>query len=588
MRIKGLTKQEKQVWAALRSGDRVVLGTGDARHGAGWGPERTVRADVIRAFLVGEQPASGDGVPAVRLDGARIAGSLDLSFATVDHPLSLRSCYFDAKVDLHGLRSREIDLTGSHLAGGLRASTAQIEGHLLLDHATIEESVRLIAAHIRGALFMNGAHLSGGKPPSAQPAFEADGVKVDADVLCRDGFRAVGEVRAPGAVIGDTLCLDGAHLVNENGPALQLARTKIGGDLLCREPFTTQGEIDLADAVIEGQLNLEGAHLRRSTGPAFTAPRLTVRGELRCCQGFVADGELRLLNGRLSGPFVLDGAKLTNPDGIAMHASGLTADGIYCRDGFHARGEIRLSGARITGPLDFFKARLTHSTNLSLGCWYLSARELILLFAAPVSGVIDLRYAHVGLLNYAPEASATEVRLDGLTYNAIAPIRDLETGLAWLNHAPAGFRPQPYEQLAETYRRNGHDALAREILLAKERRRRSTLSTPARIWGYVQDFMVGYGYRPWRAAGWLLLLLIGGSIASGVSHPIALDPDTAPPFSPFVYTLDLLIPIVDFGQKRAYFPAHAWQQWFTYGLTAGGWILATTIAAGITRSLRRQ
>jgi hypothetical protein len=60
-----------------------------------------------------------------------------------------------------------------------------------------------------------------------------------------------------------------------------------------------------------------------------------------------------------------------------------------------------------------------------------------------------------------------------------------------------------------------------------------------------------------------------------------------PDFNPLVYTLDLLLPIVDFGQEHAFNP-HGLQAWVAYGFIATGWVLATTIAAGATRVLRRE
>jgi hypothetical protein len=606
-----LTKQERMLWEAFPAGRRVTLGDGDAEHGAQWGQARVVRAEVIRALVARSRGATREGVPAIRLNGARITGSLDLRFATVEYALSLRSCYFDSKVELHGVRCREIDFTGSYLPHGLRASTADIDGHLMLDRATVDNSVRLIAAHIRGALFMDGAHLSGVDSAGTCLAFEADIVKIDGDMQCRDGFRTEGEMRLPGAVIGDSLCLEGAHLANAGRCALQAARSTIGGDLLCGKSFVAEGEMDLADAVIEGRLSLEGANLCRPGGQALNASRLRVHGELRGSpwiekdadgktrmRRLVVEGEFRLLNARLSGPFIMDGARFSNPDGVALHASGLVADGMYCRRadladggekvGFEVGGEIRLSGARITGPVDFTGAGLKETPSLSLGCWYLTARELILLFAESGEGIIDLRYAQVGLLNFAPDRPPKELRLDGLTYNSIAPTGNVGQGLAWLRRASDVFRPQPYEQLAETYRRGGHDAFAREVLLAKERARRAGLSPPAKLWGHVQDVMVGYGYRPWRAAGWLVFLLIAGTVVFSIVRPVAAETDNAPHFTPFVYTLDHLLPIVDLGLRKAYVPVHEWQQWFSYGLVIMGWILATTIAAAITRALRRQ
>jgi hypothetical protein len=44
---------------------------------------------------------------------------------------------------------------------------------------------------------------------------------------------------------------------------------------------------------------------------------------------------------------------------------------------------------------------------------------------------------------------------------------------------------------------------------------------------------------------------------------------------------------VDLGQERAFNPAGA-AQWFSYFLIAAGWILATTIAAGVARTLSRR
>ncbi|MCO6011262.1 hypothetical protein NE236_40565 [Actinoallomurus purpureus] len=588
MRNKQLTASERKLAEAFSTGRRLTLGSGDPGRGATWGPDRTIRAEVVRELLVSATPPSRAGVPAVRITGARIVGTLDLRFASVTHPLSLRSCHMTGMLDLHGVRSREIDLRGSHLREGLYASTAFIDGHLLLTDTVIDKTVRLIATHIAGALFMNGARLGdpGGGP--GRPVFEADRLQVDADLLCRDGFRANGEIRFPGARIGDSIDFEGATLSNPKACALAAPRIVVGGDFLARNAFSANGSIDVDGATVEGQLNLDGARLSNPGGYALRGARLTVQGEMRCTGDFTAHGELHLLNARIVGPLILDGARILNPHRIGLHASGLTADGMYCRDDFTVEGSVRLSGARITGPLDFSRACFKDDSALSLGCWWLTARELILRPAVPPGGTVDLRYAQLGLLEYAPGALPGTLRLDGLTYNAIAPSTSVNAGLAWLDRTPPGFRPQPYEQLAETYRRTGNDAYARNVLLAKERRRRSGLPLPIRVWGYLQDATVGYGYRPWRAAGWLALMLIVGTVAFHTRHPLAAEPGKAPPFNAFIYTLDLLLPIIDLGQRKAYLPPAGWLQWLMYGFVVLGWVLATTIAAGITRALRRQ
>ncbi|MCZ9337759.1 oxidoreductase, partial [Streptomyces sp. TRM76130] len=73
--------------------------------------------------------------------------------------------------------------------------------------------------------------------------------------------------------------------------------------------------------------------------------------------------------------------------------------------------------------------------------------------------------------------------------------------------------PEPYELLAAVLKAGGEEEDAREVLLAKQRRRREGLPLGTKLWGYLQDWTVGYGYRPGRAAAWLAVLWATGSLA---------------------------------------------------------------------------
>lgn len=46
----------------------------------------------------------GQGAVSLRLIGARITGSLDMSHARLDRPLIVECCYFDEPIDLVGAR----------------------------------------------------------------------------------------------------------------------------------------------------------------------------------------------------------------------------------------------------------------------------------------------------------------------------------------------------------------------------------------------------------------------------------------------------------------------------------------------------
>jgi hypothetical protein len=61
----------------------------------------------------------------------------------------------------------------------------------------------------------------------------------------------------------------------------------------------------------------------------------------------------------------------------------------------------------------------------------------------------------------------------------------------------------------------------------------------------------------------------------------------APHFNPVIYTLDLLLPVVNLGQKYTFNPGGA-GKWFSHARIAAGWLLTTTIAAGVARVLTRN
>ncbi|WP_369199288.1 hypothetical protein [Streptomyces sp. PU-14G] len=159
--------------------------------------------------------------------------------------------------------------------------------------------------------------------------------------------------------------------------------------------------------------------------------------------------------------------------------------------------------------------------------------------------------------------------------------------LAWIGRNP-GYAPQPYEQLAGWYRQIGHDDHARRVLLAKQRHRRLTLPVPARVWGHLLDVTVGYGYRPWLAGVWLVMLTLLGTLVFGAQSPTPMKPGEGGPFQPLVYTLDLLIPIGGLGQRTGWYWSNDGLQWLAYLLIAFGWILTTAVIAGVTRTLQKN
>jgi hypothetical protein len=65
---------------------------------------------------------------------------------------------------------------------------------------------------------------------------------------------------------------------------------------------------------------------------------------------------------------------------------------------------------------------------------------------------------------------------------------------------------------------------------------------------------VGYGYRTWLAGIWLVALAALGTevFSSAEAHRMMQASPNAPAFHPVAYTLDLLVPIVDLGQRKTW------------------------------------
>ncbi|WP_338700894.1 oxidoreductase [Streptomyces sp. Q6] len=417
-----------------------------------------------------------------------------------------------------------------------------------------------------------------------------------------DGAELRRAVRFEACRFDEAVSLEGANtlgfaLVACTLPGLRASTTRFGGRVDLRrsvigERDGADGAVDLVHADIAGGLRLDGARLVAPGRVALEAGGLATRGAVFCEDGFVAEGEVGFPGAELPGGLWMRGARIRvgAADAYAFNGDGLKASNVRLQ-GLRADGRIRLRGAQVEDLVSFESAELGGSGS-SLMAIGMRTESLDLRFARRPAGGINLRNAHATRIQDHPSTWPTgPLGLDGLTYDWLGETadgrrEDVTNRLAWLRRQPV-YAPQPYEQLASYYRRFGHEDEARRVLLVRERTRRATLGPAGKAWGWLLDATVGYGYRPWIAGIWLAVLTLLGSLVFDAHSPVPNKKGEGPPFNPVAYTLDLMVPIGGLGQRDVWHWAEAGVQGLAYGLIAVGWILTTTVVAGVTRALSR-
>ncbi|MFE9415314.1 oxidoreductase [Streptomyces griseofuscus] len=481
------------------------------------------------------------------------------------------------------------DPHGGHPWGPERSVRARIIAWLLLDGPPALAG-RVSALKLAGVRVMGALDLAGG---TVRPYVELRDCRFDEQVL-------VPEARF------STL-----RLVNCSVPRLEAARVHTEGDLhLPRCRF--QNGVRLTDAHIGTDLLLNQAIVYRDrSGRSISADGLNVGQDLQA-ELLESHGELRLRGAQIGVSLSLRGARLSNPySRQALNAPQLSVERtLYLTPAgvgnpllsgttpargtriqrFECQGGLRLDDGRFGDAVDLERARFTLTDDQELSLRRVHAPELRFLGDGPGRGKVVLSGAQI--MNLVDRAGAWpgagRLHMGGFAYENLVPQGPfpLARRLDWIAAATAEYAPEPYERLASVLREAGEDEDAREVLLAKQRRRRETLPLAGKLWGYVQDLTVAYGYRPGRAAVWMAVLWAAGTLAfSHAAHP-PTNHDEHPYWSPALFTLDLLLPVIDLGQVGEWQLRGAWV-WLSAAMIMLGWVLATTVAAGASRLLRR-
>jgi hypothetical protein len=544
----------------------------------------------------------------------------------------------------------------SLVASGLKVGGGVIFGDGLIAAGAIDLQGADISCNLvyRGDARLNGVNEDGN-------SLNAAGVTVGGHMFIRQGFISKGAIHLVDAhIIGNLECRGvRLHGINNAGISLYAERIKVDNQIFLDQGFSAEGTIHLLGAEISGNLECRGAHVRNHVGGhAIYAERMKVGGDVYLDtttekSHFTAEGTIYLLKASIGGLLSFRGAQLKASDraGNALFAERISVGGnVYLSEGFSASGNVLLKAATIGGLLEIAPYRLEEDKRRSA----LDATDLRVsgrLRWVPerqVQGRVSFEGATVGLLEdswaepggdlrengYWP--SGGRLRLDGFTYSGFSGENQIGVSqrLQWIRSQikprlpdlwgeisspdipdklrERGFTAQPYKQLMQSYLQVGKDTEARKIAIAQRRDRREYghITWYRKIFDWLLDFFIGYGYQTWRA-GAALLVLFGivfillriaqvNNAFEPVQNATLLRPAPSaticesgyPCFDPFGYTIDTVIPLIDVHQVDYWGPnaKSSWGKasvWIIYSGTALGWFFATLALTGATGIVRR-
>jgi hypothetical protein len=348
------------------------------------------------------------------------------------------------------------------------------------------------------------------------------------------------------------------------------------------EEFIAIGGVEFLGAEIGGQLVCDGAHFQANKGPALTAEGAHIKGHismrgLKKEEGlklFQVDGGINLASAIIDGGLIIENANLEGGL-VLIHIS--------------VGQEFRLRKLRKSLSYSDFRHMRCGVLNDDVDAWGDKNK---------LNGFVYGAFSDV--------VRQGDQQLHPVSTNAESRIKWLKRQMP--RDEQESYRPQPWRHLQRTLRAMGHDAEAREVGIAHQevRREYGVIGQPsagagygarlyARTAGALHDLyghLTGYGYKPlklgaWMIGVWLFCAFIfwraalGGMM--GPTSPLVFQkteyeacspkhrtqvpnifvkmdnenwyfcdplPQDYTTFSPLIYSLDLILPLVDLYQDK--------------------------------------
>jgi hypothetical protein len=524
---------------------------------------RHVRADFLRWLLNDARAAVFMDKDGLQVVAATIDGKVDLDNSHIPYDLNFSRCVFKGDIGFALANARAIYIGNSTSLGNVTFEGATISGGLSLeDGFQSQGSVTMYGTRIVGDLSMKGATLLG-----KDKQFSLDNAEVSGIVYFVN-FKCAGPVWMLNTKFGGQFIATGANF----GSTVTMTGASVEGDLTLGH-VQSVGTVNLDHATVAGSISLDGAHLEGKQ-TSLSLRSTTVVGDVYLMPDFHASGSVNLWQAVIKQGLWVNEAELAELDcSDAQIGADLLWAGIINPE----RTKLNLAHANVKGFRDVKKS------------W-------------PAPG-------NLSVVGFVYEDISLEVPIASGKIEGTNP----DDRIAWLMLQSNADRiaSQPWIQLAKYVQAQNNPAGAKKVLDMMKRMQAKN----ALVFRYEEfvenptDVLIPMG----------LFWIVGSVIFWRARRMKAMAPtdkdaydhfskhDNAPlyyvPFSPVVYTLENVLPVVKLGQDDAWAPdpqsnpapRQGWKRWLpqlSYNwlallrwlLIVLGWMLAIVLA-GVIGSL---
>jgi hypothetical protein len=550
-------------------------------------------APILAGAVLQDMFLRGCHFPGLLADGLKVAGTVCLN----------DGCVATGEVQLSQARiGKDLIFSNSRLTNtscySLRADGVKVAGEVRLDDGFMSSGEVLLAgAEIDGDLLCANGTFNN----SSGYAFSAHNLRVAGSVDMCNGFAAHGEVQLLKAEIGGNFNCKNGSFTNEGGRALSVDGIRVGHEFSLSDGFAASGEVTLKWSKIGVNLALEHGKFSNSNGAAITANGITVAGGLYL-KGAIVEGAINLVAAKIN---------LLIDDKECWQAGG------HYLNGFQYERILGLTDA--ANRIAWLKGQnIVHLNNIGwapqpweqlikvlreMGHPAEAAAVAIekqrMMRAANRIGVRQPseRFGKLFSKNYSPAEIARLETEKMRLMRAVNRARAKPTAKWWIRILLIRRRTKKLKSNDLIYEKW---TLLHYVQIALELIWLWLVNASVRLWHRIYELLAGFGHRPGRILFWMFTIWLSsafwfnyaantGLIAPtnsdiimhrqlhrdlgkadrhswvcGVRHEVKADqywPDCADlpseytTFNPWLYSADLILPLVDLQQDSEWAPA---------------------------------